>query len=91
MLAVGVNVNYALVREGAASLYFFRGDRGRYARDLLDAVDEGMRLLARLLGRLPAGRLDTPSDRSPGLPEPGELGVHVRAQAADRVVRRTTR
>ena len=29
-----------LVREGAASPYFFRNDRGRYAHDLLGAVDE---------------------------------------------------
>ena len=36
----GKNVNVALVREGAASPYFFRNDRGRYAGDLLDAVDE---------------------------------------------------
>jgi micrococcal nuclease len=36
----GTNVNVALVREGAASPYFFRKGRGRYAHDLLDAVDE---------------------------------------------------
>ncbi len=34
------NVNVELVREGAASPYFFRKERGRYAGDLLDAVDE---------------------------------------------------
>ena len=34
------NVNVALVSRGAASPYFFRGERGRYARSLLDAVDE---------------------------------------------------
>ena len=36
----GMNVNVALVREGAASPYFYRGERGRYASDFLDAVDE---------------------------------------------------
>ncbi len=36
----GENVNVALVRDGAASPYFFRGDRGRYAEDLLAAVAE---------------------------------------------------
>ena len=36
----GKNVNVALVRQGAASPYFYRGDRGRYAPELLDAVDE---------------------------------------------------
>ena len=35
----GRNVNLALVRDGAASPYFFHGDRGRYARALLSAVD----------------------------------------------------
>jgi endonuclease YncB( thermonuclease family) len=35
----GTNVNVELVREGAASPYFFRNARGRYARALLDAVD----------------------------------------------------
>lgn len=34
------NVNIELVRRGAASPYFFRNDRGRYADQLLDAVDE---------------------------------------------------
>ena len=34
----GTNVNLALVREGAASPYFFRGERGRYARGLLAAA-----------------------------------------------------
>lgn len=36
----GENVNLELVREGAASPYFFRGERGRYAGELLDAVAE---------------------------------------------------
>jgi endonuclease YncB( thermonuclease family) len=34
------NVGVALVRSGAASPYFFRQRRGRYAAALLDAVDE---------------------------------------------------
>ena len=38
VFAHGANVNLALVREGAASPYFFRGERGRYARRLLAAV-----------------------------------------------------
>jgi len=36
----GTNINVALVRQGAASPYFYRGDRGRYATELLGAVDE---------------------------------------------------
>jgi len=35
----GENVNVELVREGAASPYFFRKERGRYADELLDAVE----------------------------------------------------
>jgi micrococcal nuclease len=34
------NVNVALVRRGAASPYFFREQRGRYASSMLDAVEE---------------------------------------------------
>jgi len=36
----GTNINLELVREGAASPYFFHGDRGRYALDLLKAANE---------------------------------------------------
>jgi endonuclease YncB( thermonuclease family) len=34
------NVNVELVRRGAAAPYFFRGERGRHAEELLDAVAE---------------------------------------------------
>lgn len=34
----GTNVNLALVREGAASVWFVDGDRGRYADELLQAA-----------------------------------------------------
>jgi endonuclease YncB( thermonuclease family) len=34
----GVNVNLELVREGAAAPYFYRGERGRYSRELLAAA-----------------------------------------------------
>lgn len=33
-----LNVNVVLVRRGAATPYFYDGDRGRYARRFLDAV-----------------------------------------------------
>ena len=36
----GTNVNLELVRDGAAEVFFFRGDRGRYAAELLDAAGE---------------------------------------------------
>lgn len=35
-----VNVNVELVRRGAATPYFYGGDEGAYADDLLDAVAE---------------------------------------------------
>jgi micrococcal nuclease len=37
------NLNVELVRRGAATPYFFRGERGGYARALLAAVDEARR------------------------------------------------
>ena len=58
MIVHGTNVNVALVRGGAASPYFFRNERGRYADELLAAVEEGPRREARLLGRLPEGEAE---------------------------------
>ena len=55
----GTNVNVALVREGAASPYFFRGERGRYARDLLDAVAEARAARRGYWGACPRARLNT--------------------------------
>jgi endonuclease YncB( thermonuclease family) len=39
----GVNANVELVRRGAATPYFFRGERGRYAARLLAAVADARR------------------------------------------------
>jgi endonuclease YncB( thermonuclease family) len=36
----GENVNKTLVERGAASVWFYEGDRGRYAGDLLEAAEE---------------------------------------------------
>jgi micrococcal nuclease len=41
--ADGENLNLRLVADGAAVPYFFRGERGRYAEELLDAADEARR------------------------------------------------
>jgi micrococcal nuclease len=41
--AADANVNVELVRRGAATPYFRRGDAGTYADELLDAVDEARR------------------------------------------------
>ena len=53
------NVNVELVREGAASPYFFRNDRGRYADDLLDAVDEAREARRGFWGACPGAELNT--------------------------------
>ena len=56
--SAATNVNVALVRQGAASPYFFRGDRGRYAPDLLDAVDDARASDRGYWGACPDARLD---------------------------------
>jgi len=55
----GENVNVALVRKGAASPYFFRNGRGRYARQLLDAVDEARKAYRGYWGACPHAKLNT--------------------------------
>lgn len=54
----GTNVNVELVRAGAAAPYFFRGDRGRHADELLDAVEGARDERRGLWGACPAARLD---------------------------------
>lgn len=54
----GTNVNVALVRQGAASPYFFRGDRGRFAQDLISAVDEARKARRGYWSACPGARLD---------------------------------
>jgi micrococcal nuclease len=53
------NVNVALVRNGAASPYFFRNERGRYAGELLDAVAEARTAHRGYWGACPRAELDT--------------------------------
>jgi micrococcal nuclease len=43
VLAAGRNVNLLLVEQGAAAPYFFRNERGRLARELLDAAHDARR------------------------------------------------
>lgn len=57
--ADGENVNVELVRRGAASPYFFRAERGRYADDLLDAVDEARDARRGYWGACPDAELNT--------------------------------
>jgi endonuclease YncB( thermonuclease family) len=58
VLVRGLDVNVELVRRGAASPYFFRGDRGVYADVLLDAVDEARSAHRGYWGACPGARLD---------------------------------
>ena len=53
----GDNVNLALVERGAAAPYFFRGERGRYADDLLDAAEAAQSGNRGLWGACPAAQL----------------------------------
>jgi len=55
--AEGDNVNLTLVERGAAAPYFFRGERGRYADDLLDAAEAAEAANRGLWGACPAAQL----------------------------------
>jgi micrococcal nuclease len=55
----GENVNVALVREGAASPYFFRKERGIYAGELVRAVDEARKASRGYWGACPGATLNT--------------------------------
>jgi len=53
----GRNLALELVRIGAAAPYFYRGERGRYARRLLDVAREARKERRGLWGACPATRL----------------------------------
>jgi endonuclease YncB( thermonuclease family) len=53
-----LNVNRELVRRGAATVYFFRGDRGKYASGLLAEQAEARRARRGLWGACPGARVD---------------------------------
>ncbi len=52
------NVNLALVRQGAASVWFFDGDRGRYANRLLRTAEAAKAEGLGLWGACPGTELD---------------------------------
>jgi micrococcal nuclease len=54
----GTNINLELVREGAASPYFFHGNRGRYAAKLLQAARQAEQQQRGLWGACPGTGLD---------------------------------
>jgi micrococcal nuclease len=57
VFADGANVNVVLVRRGAASVYFFRGQRGRYAERLLAEAQRARRAGKGLWGACPGAKL----------------------------------
>jgi micrococcal nuclease len=54
----GANINLELVREGAAAPWFYQGDRGRYATQLLQAAGKARREELGLWGACPGTTLD---------------------------------
>ena len=54
----GENVNLALVERGAAAPYFFRGERGRHADELLEAAEAARADERGLWGSCPVALLD---------------------------------
>jgi endonuclease YncB( thermonuclease family) len=54
----GLNVNLELVRRGAATPYFYRGDRGRYASRLLAAAGSAKAAKRGLWGACAGTKLD---------------------------------
>jgi endonuclease YncB( thermonuclease family) len=56
--ANGLNMNAELVVFGAAVPYFYRGERGRYARDLLAAVEQARSKRLGLWRACPAAKLE---------------------------------
>jgi len=73
----GTNVNLELIRRGAASVWYFDGDRGRYADVLLEAARKARRSGRGAWGACrakldPSGPFDTrPKRRIPPPPRPG--------------------
>ena len=52
------NINLELVRRGAAAPWFFDGNRGRYATDLLEAAHDAQQHQRGLWGACPGTRFD---------------------------------
>jgi micrococcal nuclease len=62
------NVNRTLVERGAASVWFYRGERGRYARHFLSAARRAKVAKRGLWGACPGTRLDPLAAVSTGGP-----------------------
>jgi len=66
----GEEVNLALVRAGAAGVWFYHGRRGRYADELLHAAERARADQKGLWGACPLARFDPSGSLSSGPPEP---------------------
>lgn len=66
----GVNVNLELVRRGAATPYFYGGDKGRYANTLLAAAVQARAARRGLWKACPSTRLDPSRPASTGTSGP---------------------
>jgi micrococcal nuclease len=62
------DVNVTLVRDGAAGVWFFDGDRGRYANELLQAADGARAKHKGLWRACPLARFDPNESMSSGPP-----------------------
>ena len=62
------NVNLALVRDGAAGVWFFDRRRGRYANELLGAAEEAQADRKGLWGACPLARFNPTESMSSGPP-----------------------
>ena len=60
------DVNLTLVRDGAAGVWFFHGDRGRYAQKFLDAAEQAHADRKGLWGACPLARFDPNGSMSSG-------------------------
>jgi micrococcal nuclease len=60
------DVNLTLVEEGAAGVWFFQGDRGRHADDLLRAAERARNQGKGLWGACPLARFDPDGSLSTG-------------------------
>ena len=73
------NVNLALVREGAAGVWFFDGKRGRYANALLQAAEQARADDRGLWGTCPLARFDPTDSLASGPPRRSPLLLAGRA------------
>jgi micrococcal nuclease len=95
----GVNVNVELVRRGAAAPYFFRGQRGKYAAQLLAAAVTARAARRGLWGASPRTRLDPDRpvetgkcgpEPPPNRPRRARPAIRTMRGVASRRIRRTS-